>query len=175
MLSLYRYLRCCAKLERDLNLEDDKDVARLKALQNKESGAWLHVIPSKAIGTILDDQAFQICVGLRLGSKICRSFKCKCGETVDERGHHALSCEKSGGRYYRHAEVNGIIQRALTSINIPAQLEPVGLSRSDGKRPDGATVIPWSMGQSLVWDFTCRDTLANSYINQTKKEAGFHS
>jgi hypothetical protein len=47
--------------------------------------------------------------------------------------------------------------------------------RDDGKRPDGATtatLIPWSKGQSLIWDVTCVDTLADSYIRKTSIIAG---
>uniref|UniRef100_A0A8D8ZUA8 Uncharacterized protein n=2 Tax=Cacopsylla melanoneura TaxID=428564 RepID=A0A8D8ZUA8_9HEMI len=160
------------KIEQEVVFEDPVDVARMKALQNKESGAWLNVYPSKNIGTLLNDQSFQICIGQRLGCNICRKFTCKCGRTVDEKGLHPLSCEKSSGRYFRHAEVNNILKRALGSIDIPAQLEPTGLDRNDGKRPDGATIVPWRMGQSLVWDFTCADTLAPSYINKTCRNAG---
>src|ERR1043165_9306842 len=27
------------------------------------------------------------------------------------------------------------------------------------KRPDGATLVPWSRGRCLLWDATCADTL----------------
>ena len=60
----------------------------------------------------------------------------------------------------------------LSSAQVPAIREPPGLSRQDGKRPDGLTLLPWSQGRSLVWDFTCSDTLASSHIAQTSQEAG---
>ena len=37
---------------------------------------------------------------------------------------------------------------------------------TDGKRPDGLTIVPWARGRSLVWDFTCPDTLAASHLNR---------
>jgi len=40
------------------------------------------------------------------------------------------------------------------------QCEPNPLSRYDGKRPDGSTVLSWANGRCMVWDFTCPDTLA---------------
>ena len=43
------------------------------------------------------------------------------------------------------------------------RLEPSGLVHSDGKRPDGVTVVLWKNGKSLIWDATCPDTLAQSY------------
>ena len=40
------------------------------------------------------------------------------------------------------AALNDIIHRALTTSHIPSRLEPTGLDRSDGKRPDGITMVP---------------------------------
>ena len=36
-----------------------------------------------------------------------------------------------------------------------------GLSRSDGKRPDGLSLIPWQEGKPLCWDVTVICPLAN--------------
>ena len=33
-----------------------------------------------------------------------------------------------------------------------------GQLQSDGKRPDGRSIIPWLSGRLLLWDTTCRDT-----------------
>ena len=46
------------------------------------------------------------------------------------------------------------------------------MSRSDGKRPDGMTLVPWSSGKCAVWDVTVIDTMANSYLNSTSTTAG---
>ena len=45
-------------------------------------------------------------------------------------------------------------------------LEPRGLYRTDGKRPDDVIMIPWEMGKQLVWDVTVVDALAPSRLNQ---------
>ena len=87
---------------------------------------------------------------------------CNCGQDVDSTGRHGLSCKYSKGRFSRHAALNDIIRRALSSANIPSRLEPPGLSRVDGKRPD---VMPWSAGKPLVWDATCSDTFATSNLS----------
>ena len=50
--------------------------------------------------------------------------------------------------------------------------EPTGLSRSDGRRPDGMSLIPWQSGKTLTWDVTVATTLADSYINATASCAG---
>ena len=56
---------------------------------------------------------------------------------------------------------------ALSRAAIPACKEPSGLFRTDGKRPDGVTQIPWFSGKPAVWDVTIADTLAPSYIHHT--------
>ena len=95
-----------------------------------------------------------------------------CGTTIDQFGLHGLACQKSAGRFPRHAEFNKTICQALCSVNVPAILEPPGMCRSDGKKPDGLTLIPWSSGKCLVWDATCCDTFADSYIRMSATNAG---
>ena len=83
-----------------------------------------------------------------------------------------MSYRKSEGRHHRHAALNDIIHRALSSAKVPSRLEPTGLLRSDGKRPDGVTLVPWECGKSLIWDATCPDTFAPSYTSLATSEAG---
>jgi len=47
-----------------------------------------------------------------------------------------------------------------------------GLSRSDGKRPDGLTLVPWKEGKPLTWDSTVVCTVADSYVSGSAREAG---
>ena len=49
--------------------------------------------------------------------------------------------------------------------------EPPGLCR-DGKRPDGASIIPWRRGRNVTWDVTVADTFAASYVGDTAVRAG---
>jgi hypothetical protein len=56
---------------------------------------------------------------------------------------------------------------------VNSTLEPNGLSRDDGKRPDGMTLVPWIKGQPLVCDVTVVDTLADSYVLKSSEVSGF--
>jgi hypothetical protein len=159
-------------IETTIHFERATDLALFKALQLPESGAWLQAVPSKNIGTFIDGQILQIYVGLRLDCNLYQSHVCSCGNFVNETGIHGLSCSKSKGRFLRHSDLNNIIQRALSFAHIHSTLEPTGLSRDDGKRPDCVTLTPWSKGQQVIWDVTCVDTLATSYLPQTTIEAG---
>ena len=87
---------------------------------------------------------------------------------MDTLGMHGLSCRFSAGRHLHYAMLNDILHRALSSV--PSQLEPTGLDRADGKRPDGITMVPWSNGRLLVWDATCVDTFAPSHLSITASE-----
>jgi len=68
--------------------------------------------------------------------------------------------------------VNDLVARALRSAGVPAALEPSGLLRSDGKRPDRASLIRWSCGKTLVWDFTCPDNFTPLHLINTSRIAG---
>jgi len=53
--------------------------------------------------------------------------------------------------------------------------ESAGLSRDDGKRPDGVTLLPsWAKGKPLAWDVTVPDTYADSHLADTATTAGCH-
>ena len=85
---------------------------------------------------------------------------------------HGLSCQFSRGRQPQHASLNDIIQRTLEVAKVPCHLEPSSLLCSDGKRPDGTTLVLWQCGKVLVWDATCPDTLAPSHSALATREAG---
>ena len=46
------------------------------------------------------------------------------------------------------------------------------MTRSDGKRPDGATVLPFDAGMPMAWDGTIIHTCAPSHPHSTAVEAG---
>ncbi len=94
-----------------------------------------------------------------------------CGSQVSMDGSHGLSCKFCKGRHSRHTEGNTIIAQALSLAGYPSTMEPNGLSRNDGKRPDGMTLVPWTKGLSVIWDFTCVDSLAPSRIDKMEFKA----
>jgi hypothetical protein len=107
------------KFNEILDSSDHRNKARLLAVSELESGAWLKALPSPNLGTLLDRQTLQIAVALRIGSEICHPHICICGSQVDKWGHHGLSCLKSTGRIPRHSALNDILKRTFSSVNIP--------------------------------------------------------
>ena len=114
------------------------------AASTKEAGALLNAFPSWSLSLCMDDDMVRITVGLHLGSLLCRPHTCcSCGKKIDQVGTHGVSCRWSEGQHYRHAAINDIIHRALSSAMIPSHLGPSGLYCSNGKRPNGVSVVPW--------------------------------
>jgi len=95
-----------------------------------------------------------------------------CGSQVDAHGLHSFVCKKALGRSARHHALNDLVARSFASAGVPVTKEPVGLIRTDGKRPDGVTLVPWQSGKSLCWDVTVTCPLADSYLSRAAQEAG---
>lgn len=125
----------------DLFVSFENDVcqkARLLATSQEESGLWLSTLPSTSLGLCLDNDSLRISVALRIGAKICHPHTCICGKEVDALGYHGLSCPKCAGRRPRHHSMNETIRKGIVSAGIPAILEPPGVTREDGRHPDGS-------------------------------------
>ena len=153
-------------------LAEKFDQARWRAVTTEHAGDWLYTLPITSCGLKMSDEAVRVAVGLRLGANICEPHTCSCGAAVTARGEHGLSCPLGFGRVARHGAINDLVYRALSKAGFPTIKEPQGLLRSDGKRPDGITLIPWKAGRSLVWDATVIDTLAPSYLTASAARSG---
>ena len=146
--------------------------ARLLAGATKESGAWLNALPVASLGLRLD-KVVRIPAGLLLGLSLICPHRCiHCEVEVNDQGTHGFSYRFSKGRHPRHGAVNDVVRRSLEAEKIPAHLEPSDIYRSDGKRPDGTSIVPWKIGRVLVWYLTCPDTLTPSYAALATREAG---
>ena len=112
-------------------------------------------------------------LSMLIGTNLNRPHECgNCGDFVDKFSRHGLSCPKAKGTFPRHSQCNNVVVRALISAGTLAKEEPTNLCNQDAKRPDGITFTPWCEGKNLAWDFTCKDTLASSYVIKTAQKAG---
>ena len=139
-------------------------LACFKAASRPESGLWLSCVPNNRVGIFIDNDTLRIGAALRVGLTVCIPHRCKCGTTVDTFGTHPLSCRISAGHIPRHSALNDVVRRGLSAAEIPTMLEPSGLDRGDGKRPDGITVYPYSRGHCLIWDATYVNTFVSSNL-----------
>jgi hypothetical protein len=99
--------------------------------------------PCILLGIRMDDDTITISASIRLGLAFCLHHPCsQCGAHIDELALPGLSCRKSPGCHSRHNAKNDI-HRTLAAAGVPCQMESHGLSRDDGKRPDGVTLLHW--------------------------------
>jgi len=136
------------------------------AASSQHSGDWLFALPTASCGPRLDDEAVRVAVGLRLGSDLCVPHQCHSGSQVDARRLHSFVCKRAPGRSARCHVLNDLLARSFASAGVPVTTEPVGLIRTDRKRPDGVTLVPWQSGKLLCWDVTVTCPLADSYLSR---------
>ena len=115
-------------------------------------------------GTRLSDEAIHVAVAMRFGAPVGMARPCQCGSDLEELGEHAICCKRGAARFARRSTVNSLIADSLRSAGLPLRLEPCGLNREDGKRPDGETLISFDNGLRLVWNATIRHPLARSDV-----------
>ena len=116
--------------------------ARLMATAQKESGSWLDVWPVSSLGTLLDSESFRVAIAIRVGADVLYSSFLPLwadGWTVGV----CMACPA----YTVLATIQGIRQwmmwlkkRALQKAILPSVLEPAGLDKGDGSRPDSISV-----------------------------------
>jgi len=72
----------------------------------------------------------------------------------------------------RHQALNDLIASSYSAADVPVTKEPSGLLSSDGKRPDGLSLVQWQSGKALCWEVTVICPLADSYISDAAREPG---
>lgn len=129
---------------RHLYISISTDCTRLQAVFLNGSQD-LQALPSYITGTLMNPVTLRLAISLRLVAQCCAPYQCQCGTAVEQLGHHGLSYTRAAGRISPHASLNCIIDRAHTSVSVPAVLQPNGLLRDygkRGKRHNGMTLVP---------------------------------
>ena len=150
---------------------DDYHRAKLTAVKALHIGDWLNALSITSWGLCREDDAIRVAVGFRLCASLCELQQCTCGNMVNTRNNHGLSCKKSVGRAMRHNYINDLIYHALIQAGLSLTKEPAGLLRTYGKRPDSLTNVPWQVDKSAVWNVTVTDTVADFYLASTSMTA----
>ena len=144
----------------------------MRAAAGPHSGDRLLAPPITAVGLRKTNETIRIATEMRLGINICEPHLCPCGKQVESRGstvsHVATVLRGSVGTTWSTASYG----EQCRGPKIPAPKEPPGLLRSDNKRPDGVTLIPWRQGKYLALDVTMPDTYAQSHLLTTATNVG---
>ena len=97
-------------------------------------GRWRAAIPSKTLDMHMLNAELAVTAGLHLGVDVMKGgHLCKfCGEVVDSRGIHCLSCMSGGDVTLRHHRVRNIVYRFACRGQLNAELEKAGVLDEDG-------------------------------------------
>ena len=147
--------------------------AAFLAASSQHSRDLLFALPTVSCGLRLDNKDVRIATGVRLCLQLCLLHRCHYGAQLDAHGRHSFVCKCAPGRTIRHNHLNELIARALSAASISNTKEPQGLSRSDGKLPDGLTLVSWQSGKPLIWEITLVCFLAYSCIASTAQDPSY--
>ena len=111
--------------------------SRVTAVSAPLTGDRLHVLPISAYVLRQNDEAIRVAVEFRL-------------ETPAALRASSLPLESRDTIISTRS-----IFRARVRANIPATKGPVDLTRTDRKRPDGLTLIPWLRCNVVIWSYCC--------------------
>jgi hypothetical protein len=123
------------------------EVARLRALQEKESSRWLRVVPTD-VALRLTDLQWQTAARLRLGMPKAplgdAAPPCKHVRAAAKDGQHALVCLTRSGEAInaRHNAVVHLLADAAALLKVPARVEPYNLCEDNDRRPDIQLELP---------------------------------
>jgi hypothetical protein len=96
-------------------------------------------------------------VSLRLGCGLCHVHTCQCARCFRRYAWLTrLVLQRNAGSIQDHAVINDIdiIYKTMIRASIPVANEPQGLVRTDGKGPDGLTLVPYGSRDAAppAWD-----------------------
>ena len=144
------------------------EVARMRALRERESSLWLRTVPTEP-GLTLSDTKWAWAAWLRLGMPVpvnaADCAGCKTGDAHTTDSWHALSCVPLSGRTMtdRHNQVLAVIARYCRMMIVNVRQEPAGLSqdsKNKKKRPDIQVDLP---DRSVLGDVTIIHPVVKSW------------
>ena len=120
------------------------DRARLLSISSLHSSAWLSVTPSPRLNLHLDPSEFQVAIKWWLGLPVSQGQLCpQCiSHSLDQFGHHALSCKNGPDVVSRHNRVRDTLFEFWHAWVHSLKLEAVWVMKHDKR------VLP--MSSSLI-------------------------
>jgi hypothetical protein len=103
--------------------------AHFQLLQQPGAGAWLHAVPSPALGLHVVPPLFRIMVRLRLRLPVADSdLACPlCDGTADRYGDHARLCPCGGDRVKRHNHLRNLLAARAKTAGLQPEVEKANL------------------------------------------------
>ena len=138
------------------------DAVRFESQKSPHAMAWVNVIPSRPLRTLLPTEEFRSVLKWHLGTPQSLSpgpHLCpQCQLNMDTVGHH-LCCCKSNQRMRRHGAVQDFLLRFVMRAGFSARREQMA---SDRTRPGDIFIHRWNADGPAAIDVSVRHTLRPS-------------
>ena len=153
------------------------------------AGAWLHTVPSKALGTHIDSQLYRTMVQRWLRVPLHETeFHCPyCEEIIDRYGDHCLTCACGGDRTKRHNLLRNEVFYQCNSSGLTPELERPGLlqprplvgplyesgaarDNNVNRRPADVFLPKWRRGAPAALDLAVTSSLRKDLVAKSAKD-----
>ena len=98
--------------------------------------------------------------GFAFGAQIMEPYHFRCGSKIDRQNHHGLLYCENKCCYSPHADLNDVLKQLKVAGDVPSGQEPIRLTPSNGRPPDGLTLFTFTHGRSLCWYATSATTFS---------------
>eukprot|EP00660_Eupelagonema_oceanica_P019390 gene19390-biopygen10461 len=167
--------------------------AHIQLLLQPGAGAWLHAMPSPAIGAAIAPQMFTAALARRLRlPTYAASYPCPlCDGIMDVWGDHAFVCACGGDRTTRHNFLRNTAFRLAHAAGLRPELEKPGLLRprpcigtvgtictllgsrgAAARRPADAFLPSFRLGSRAALDFAVTSGLRNGFVFLSAADGG---
>ena len=144
------------------------DRARLLSISSPHSSAWLSVTPSPRLNLHLDPSEFQVAIKWWLGLPVSQGQLCpQCmSHSLDQFGHHALSCKNGPDVVSRHNRVRDTLFEFCQRACLGAQLEAGSSLGHEARqtRPANVLIPNWELGKPAAIDLCVTSPLHSNTL-----------
>eukprot|EP00731_Ephydatia_muelleri_P024447 Em0016g718a len=144
------------------------DRARLLSISSPHSSAWLSVTPSPRLNLHLDPSEFQVAIKWWLGLPVSQGQLCpQCmSHSLDQYGHHVLSCKNGPDVVSRHNRVRDTLFEFCQRACLGAQLEAGSSLGHEARqtRPADVLIPNWELGKPAAIDLCVTSPLNSNTL-----------
>ena len=153
---------------------DLREKARVHSVSLPKAGAWLHAVPSKALGLHMQSKEMKVNLHYRLGIEVfASSGLCSvCGMESDALGDHAIACGGHGERIMRHNDLRDILHHTAAQAGLRPAREELALLPGSNARPADVFLTHWSNGKDTALDVTVVSSLQQTLVVRSAATAG---
>ena len=142
-----------------------------RSFLNQTTYVLKNQLEQPSLGLKLSDAGLPIVIGLSLGATLCQLTNVSAARMWSQMAFSVLTVISKLTVFPRHTEGNILIKRAYSQLDIPSILERNHLIDSEDQRPNGVTAFAVKQGKCVTWDYTCENTLSDSYLFQNNKKS----